>query len=113
MSESVVYDRMDREGRMYLLDKITMPCEYQPEGYSQITNLLMKRNPRCFCLYFMQRVDLTRGLGRLLTAGKYWSFRMMCRGGAPVYSGKHKLNVMLSWPLGLCFRLYYKLLRGF
>lgn len=113
MSESVVYDRMDREGRMYLLDKVTMPCEYQPEGYSRSINALMKRNPRGFCLYFMQRVDLTKGTGRLVTAGKYWCFRLMGWGGTPAYSGRHKLTVILSWPLGLCFRVYYKLLRGF
>ena len=113
ISECVVYDRMDAQGRMRLLPKVTMPCEYQRDGYSSGINGLMARSPRGFCLYFLQRIDLTAGRARLVTAGKYQCFRLMGGKGAPVYPGPHKLTAALAWPLGLCFRLYYKLLRGF
>lgn len=113
VTESVVYDRMDEAGQMFLLDKITMPCEYQPEGYSRSIDRLIKSSPRGFCLYFMQRIDLAPdGIRRLSTAGKYWCFRLMGGKGTPVYSGPHWLTAALAWPLGLCFRAYYKLFRG-
>lgn len=114
LGECVIYDRMDREGQMYLLDQVTMPCEYQPDGYTSNIAGLMKRNPQGYRLYYQQRIDLVSGWKhRLDMAGRYWCFRLMSRGGAPSYSGGHRMTVMLSWPLGLCFRLYYKLFRGF
>lgn len=114
ISECVIYDRMDAKGQMLLLPKVTMPCEYQPDGYSHGINRLMKRNPLGFCLYFLQRIDLMPGRKqRLVIAGKYQCFRLIGGKQAPGYTGPHKLTAALAWPLGLCFRLYYKLLRGF
>lgn len=114
LGECVVYDRMDTRGQMYLLPKAVMPCEYQAGGYSADFSRLMKQNPQGFCLFFAQRVDLASNWRqRLITAGKYRCFRMIGGKNAPVYSGAHPFSVAAAWPLGLIFRLYYKLLRGF
>lgn len=114
IGECVVYDRMDLEGEMYILDAVTMPCEYQPEGYSQGFSGLMKNNPSGFCLYFLQRIDLMPTLKRqAVTAGKYWCLRWMSRNKTLGYSGKHRVLVFMSIPLGLLFRIYYGLIRGF
>lgn len=113
MGECVVYDRLDAQGQMFLLPKAIMPCEYQEEGYTGSYSRLMQKNPLGFCLYFMQRIDLTSGKTRLVMAGKYHCFRFIGGKNAPVYDGPHKGAVALALPLGLLFRLYYKLLRGF
>lgn len=113
VTESVVYDRMNPEITMLLLPEVTNICEYQAEGYSNNLNRVMKNNPAGYSLYFMQRIDLSGSLkGRILYAGKYWCFRWVASGKAPVYTGKHRLLTGLCAPVGVVFRLYYKLCRG-
>lgn len=114
IGECVVYDRMDLEGEMYLLDGVTMPCEYQPEGYSQGFTRLMKNNPSGFCLFFLQRIDLMPTLKKqAVMAGKYWCLRWICGNRTLQYKGKHRVLVSLSMPLGVLFRIYYRFVRGF
>ena len=113
VTESVVYDRMDRMGQLALLPKVITVCEYQPDGYSSNFTKLMKQNPSGFCLYFLQRIDLqTKLLPRIVHAGKYWCFRWICKRPELVYDGKHKLPVALAVIPGLLFRIYYKVFRG-
>lgn len=113
VTESVVYDRMEKAGALLLLPEVTNICEYQPGGYSQNLSRVMKNNPTGYCLYFLQRIDMMTGIkSRLVTAGKYWCFRAICKNKSLRYEGEHKLSVAAALPLGLVFRMYYKLLRG-
>ena len=113
ISESVIYDRMDQHGSMLLLPKVTTLCEYQADGLSGNINALMKKNPCGFCLYFLQRIDLQqRVFHRLICAGKYHCFRLICKNSSLRYTGKHRISVALAAPLGLVFRIYYKLFRN-
>ena len=113
ISESVIYDRMDQHGSMLLLPKVTTLCEYQADGLSGNINALMKKNPCGFCLYFLQRIDLQQALfHRLVYAGKYHCFRLICKNSALRYAGKHRISVALAALLGLVFRIYYKLFRN-
>lgn len=113
VTESVIYDRMDLHGTMALLPKVITVCEYQPDGYSSNFARLMKNNPCGFCLYFLQRIDLQQRLfQRLICAGKYHCFRLICGNRTLRYTGKHRFSVALAAPLGLIFRIYYKLFRN-
>ena len=113
MGECVVYDRMDAVGQMYLLPKVTMVCEYLPDGCSGQFTRLIKNNPRGFCLYYMQRIDLVPFLSeRVVNAGKYWSFRWISKNQGPRYSGGHRLLTYLCLPVGMAFRVYCKVIRG-
>lgn len=114
VTESVIYDRLDPVCRMYLLRESVMICEYQADGYSQNINGIIARNPKGYSMYFMQRIDVYPSFKqKIITAGKYWCFRWM--GGKPsvCYTGKHRVLTGLCLPLGLVFRVYYKLVRGF
>ena len=114
VTESVVYDRLDKLCKVSLLPKVITICEYQPDGLSARATELMKRNPAGYCLYFMQRIDLVGSLtARLLMAGKYQCFGIMAQKTRTAYCGKHQLLTAVSFPLGLLFLLYYKLFRGF
>jgi hypothetical protein len=105
---------MDREGQMYLLGEVTMPREYQPDGYSQSIGRLMGTAPSGFCLYYLQRIDLLPSLRkRVVIAGKYWALRWISRNKRLCYNGQHRFLVNLSMPLGVLFRIYYRLVRGF
>jgi hypothetical protein len=73
----------------------------------------MKKNPSGFCIYFQQRIDLVPGLiSRVSIAGKYWCFRWISGNKTLKYRGTHRLAWLLGWPVGLLFRVYYKILRG-
>ena len=113
VTECVVYDRMDQQGEFALLPEVITVCEYQADGYSSDASRLMKRNPSGYCLYFLQRIDLqSKRLKRLITAGKYWCFRWICKRKELKYAGDHKALTALAVIPGLCFRIYYKLFRG-
>ena len=112
ISESVVYDRMDEAGQMYLLPRTITLCEYQPDGLSHNISALMKANPNGFCLYFLQRIDrMPTTPGRLACAGKYWCFRRISGNPDLIYQGPHRITAAIARPLGPLFRLYYKLFR--
>lgn len=114
VGENVVYDRIDPVCEMILLAEDITICEYQEDGYSQNFDALLQKNPKGFALYFMQRIDVYPSFKqKIITAGKYWCFRWM--GGKPSvrYTGKHRVLTGLCLPLGLVFRVYYKLVRGF
>jgi hypothetical protein len=112
VTESVVYDRIQCE--MSLLPVALTVCEYQSDGYSNDSNALMARNPKGYCLYFLQRIDLMPGFkNRLVCAGKYWCFRWISGSKTLRYSGEHRFALLAGWFAGVVFRLYYKLVRGF
>lgn len=114
MTESVVYDRLDKLCNVQLLPKVVTICEYQPDGLSARANHLMRENPAGYCLYFMQRIDLVSGFfERLLMAGKYQCFGILARGNRTAYRGKHRLLTAACYPVGMAFLAYYKMFRGF
>ena len=114
VGENVVYDRLEQECPVELLPRVVTLCEYLGDGYSMNFGKLMGKNPSGFCLYFMQRIDLMPTFGsRVSCAGKYWSFRWISQNRSLVYGGKHRLAWCLGWILGLCYRAYYKFVRGF
>lgn len=113
VTESVVYDRLDKICKIKFLPKIITICEYQADGYSASVNKIMKENPTGYSLYFMQRIDLAVCFRqRLVYAGKYHAFRIFSPTKLP-YNGSHKLFTALCRPIGRLFWFYYKLFRGF
>lgn len=113
VTESVVYDRIDKLCRIKLLPKNITVCEYQTDGYSASVDKLMKNNPTGYSLYFLQRIDLAvRLFQRLVYAGKYHAFRLFSATKLP-YKGPHKLFTEFCRPVGRLFWLYYKLFRDF
>lgn len=113
VTECVVYDRISPLCPMLLLPQVLTICEYQADGYSSDANAVMARNPGGYCLYFMQRVDiLPSAKEKLVSAGKYWCFRFISGNKTLKYRGPHRLLWAVGWPLGLLFRVYYKVLRG-
>lgn len=114
MGEAVVYDRIGAVADVRLLPQVITVCEYQEDGLSNNLNRIMQRNPAGYCLYFMQRIDLAPSLKeRIITAGKYHCFCSFAGEQQSEYTGKYKLLVKLTKPLGALFRVYYVRKRGF
>lgn len=112
MTEAVVYDKMSSNAELHLVPEIITICEYYDDGLTRSANRLMKNNPAGYCLYFMQRIDIDKGnIQKLITAGKYHCFRLLAGSKAVNYTGKNNTLVKLCKPVGLCFLLYYRLIR--
>lgn len=113
ITESVVYDRLDKICKLIPLRKPLTVCEYQPDGLTAENNRSMRNNPCGFCLYFMQRIDLMPSLiDRIVIAGKYQCFKIMAKHDHRLaYTGTHHILVFCSFFIGLLFRLYYRLFR--
>lgn len=114
ITESVIYDKISNNCKFIILDKILTICEYQPDGYTNNLNELMKKNPTGFTLYFMQRIDLQRDtFSKIMVIGKYRAFKMFSRNNLIKYEGKHKILERFFSPLGIFFYFYYRICRGF
>ncbi len=114
ITESVIYDRLSAVADVRLLPQVITICEYQEDGLSNNLNLVMKKNPAGYCLYFMQRIDIATSLrDRIITVGKYHCFCMFAREQRSKYIGNHRWLVRLTRPLGVLFRIYYVRKRGF
>ena len=62
----------------------------------------------------MQRIDLMPTFAaRVTCAGKYWCFKWLAKEQSLRYEGKHSILTWLCAPIGVAFRIYYKLVRGF
>ena len=114
MGENIIYDKMSEKYKFKLLNQIATVCEYQEDGLTANYNQLMKKNPSGFCLFFMQRVDLTYSpIQKVILAGKYNCFKLLSKNPGLHYSGNNRLLIWLTKPLGSLFWVYYKLTRGF
>ncbi len=110
-SECIVYDRLEIEGyRTGVIDGVVQKCEYQEEGLSNNFRKLLTKNPCCFQIVHMQRIDLSKTLKlRFIHSIKYCAFRVLSKFKAPKYEGKHRAAVFCAYPLGVLAAIYYKM----
>ncbi len=114
IGESVLYDKISEKYKFKLIDQVATVCEYQEDGLTVNYNLLMKQNPNGFCLYYMQRIDLSHSyIKKICLAGKYHCFKRLSKNKNLQYLGKNKILIWITQPLGNLFWIYYKLIRGF
>lgn len=114
IGESVVYDRISENYKFWLLDRVATVCEYQEDGLTNNYVDLMRKNPSGFCLYYMQRIDLTYSfIKKVSLAGKYNCFKMLCKNKNIRYCGKSKCLVFCAKPIGWLFWGFYKICKRF
>lgn len=112
--ENLIYDKIGKQYKFKLMNQVATVCEYQKDGLTVNYSLLMKQNPSSFCLYYMQRIDLTHSyIQRICLAGKYHCFKIFSKNKNLHYLGKNRVLIWITKPLGSLFWLYYKLIRGF
>ena len=56
--ESFLYDQLDNEGKLFVLNKILYICEYLPDGYTASIRKLNALNPNGYRAYILQRISL-------------------------------------------------------
>lgn len=109
ITECVVYDKIDENYEMYLLDSVLTVCEYQDGGLSADSYSVMLKNPTGYKIYYSQRIDMALSLkekiGYII---RYHAFRVMSHDTIYNYCGNNKFLVSLLRPIGPIIAYYYK-----
>lgn len=115
VGENVVYDKIDESYTYFLLRNSICLCKYFADGYTSMNDILMKNNPSGYCIYFMQRIDYQNNIIKKVNiAAKYHCFKMFAQKDSRLnYDGKNKFIIILSYPLGIIYFVYYKIFRKF
>lgn len=109
ITECVVYDKIDEQYEMYLLDRILTVCEYQEGGLSADSYSVMLKNPTGYKIYYSQRIDMALTLKeRIGYVIRYHAFKVMSSDSSYNYKGKNKFLVTLLRPSGSIIAYYYR-----
>lgn len=112
LGESVIYDRFHGKYEFIVFNDALTICEYQIDGLSSDPRAFMLHNPAGYKLYFAQRIDIAPSFyTRIGYVLRYHAFRLLYRGSAYDYKGKHKLLVNTLYPLGVFAKLFYTLVK--
>lgn len=116
VTECVVYDRIDQDYTMLLLDKVLTICEYQPDGLTGTIFSTMLKNPTGYKIYYSRRIDMAQTFKeRVGYIIRYNAFDILSNEKKYGYTGKHRLLTMILKPLGWALTYYYnykKKIRG-
>lgn len=108
IGECVVYDRIDKEYTMLLLDEVLTICEYQPDGLTGTIFSTMLKNPTGYKIYYSGRIDIAltfkERFGYII---RYNAFDILSGDEAYNYYGKHKFWVTALKPIGWLLTKYY------
>jgi glycosyltransferase involved in cell wall biosynthesis len=108
VTESVVYDNVEKEHVYYILNKSLTICEYQSDGLSANVYRTMYNNPTGYKIYYKQRIDMAESFGeRVGYVLRYLAFKAISQNTKYNYNGKHSLLVNLFSPLTPILKSYY------
>lgn len=108
IGECVVYDRIDKDYTMLLLNKVLTICEYQSDGLTAMIFTTMLKNPTGYKIYYKQRIDMARTFKeRFGYIVRYNAFDILSGDKAYDYCGKCRFLVTLLRPLGWLLTKYY------
>ncbi len=110
IGERVVYDQIDQDGKMYLMNQVLTVCEYCEDGYTQNFMKVVLNNPTGYQIYYSQRIDMSVGFKeRIGYVIRYHAFKKMSKNKEYVYRGKRKILVASLYPIGcLAYQLYMR-----
>lgn len=63
--ETYLYDQLDQQGNMYLLDEGLYVSEYLEDGYTRNFNKIIVDNPNGYLAYFMQKIRMEKSIKNL------------------------------------------------
>lgn len=108
ITESVLYDQIDKDYEMILLNKTLTICEYQSSGYSSNLIDIIWKNPIGFKIYYCQRIDMNVNfIDRVVYILKYHIFNIISKEQIYFYNGKYKNLVKILKPMGYLSYILY------
>lgn len=109
--ETYIYDKIDQDGKLLIIQEKIYICEYLEDGYTKNAKNLMKKNPRGYILYAKQRIRLAKGIKEKLRASAQYVLGNKLLGNKKyIKESPSKILTIISIPLANIF--YYKNYKG-
>lgn len=110
VTECVIYDEIDRDYVMILLNRVLTISEYQPDGLSANIYSIMLKTPAGYKIFYRQRINMAYTLfDRIGYIVRYNAFDILSKDKNYNYSGKYKFLVLILKPFGFLLTKYYNL----
>lgn len=108
--EGYLYDQIDQEGQLILLEKPLYICEYLEDGYTNNMAKLLKNNPKGYFTFLRQRLSIDKTpREKFLDSIRYVA--MAKAHNMPIIKNAvYPMYAFLAYPAGLL--LYHKKYRG-
>lgn len=110
--EPWLYDRIDKEFELVLLNQVLCVCEYQQDGYSANYQKIMIQQPYGFELLNLGRIDIETDIGRIrYCVSRYLVFKWLAKDRTAKYTGNRKREFLYGIPVAVVVYLYYVFLK--
>ncbi len=102
--EAYLYDRIDRDGELLVLNKELYLYEYLSDGYTANMASLLKRNPQGYLAYIIQRLEMDRSFtDRAKDSIRYLAMAKVAGNKRMIKNAVYPLIAFLVYPLGILF----------
>ncbi len=102
--EGYLYDLIDRDGTLLVLDKALYIYEYLEDGYTQNMARLLKKNPQGYMAYINQRLGFDQSLKeRILDTIRYTAMAIAMKDKHLIRNAVYPVIAFVTYPLGWLF----------
>lgn len=104
--EAYLYDLIDQNGKLMILEKVLYICEYLEDGYTQNMANLLKRNHKGYEAYIRQRLRLdTEIKDKFLDTIRYIAIMLVDKekNKKIVRGSEYPILTIIAYPLGVLF----------
>lgn len=104
--EAYLYDLIDQEGKLLILQKYLYVCEYLEDGYTNNMARLLKNNPKGYFAYIKQRIQIDSKLKYKFFDYIRYVAMTKCVNYESVWNNKQDLIIKcLAYPFGILLYL--------
>ncbi len=97
--EGYLYDKIDQEGELAIIQEKLYVCEYLPDGYTANTARLIKNNPKGYILVAEQRLKISNTIGqKIKCAAKIILGNWLANQKGYIKKSSNKLIMILALP---------------
>lgn len=105
--EGYLYDLIDQEGQLILLEEPLYICEYLPDGYTSNMAKLLKNNPQGYLAYITQRLRIDKTMKeKFLDSIRYVAMAIANGNKDIIRKAVYPMIALVAYPCGRLF--YYK-----
>lgn len=100
--EPYVYDQIDLERPLFLINKGIYICEYLEDGYSANISNVIRKNPRGYLVFAKQRMQISKRMDvKLRAAAQYMLASWLSGEKHPIIKSPNKILTFISVPFAL------------
>ena len=104
--EAYLYDLIDQDGKLILIQKPLYVCEYRQDGYTDNMAKLLKNNPKGYIAYINQRLRFDKTIKeKFLDSIRYIGIAMVLDNYSIIGNAVYPLITLAAYPLGILFYL--------